>query len=193
MWKELTCEGFIASLRFKEQRSAKKVAKTLEGLAGSCESHCELLVLAVWLPHRVRGCWWGIMGRICNQGRCHWILRPVHGWNLTVCPCGIVWDPSQDLLSGIAGISCSLWIPGDGSFGKGRPSLREQPSLPRPDDSKLQIAEAQDWHGLRKKLVTRSEHHWMAAWKSVYFHEFHGAFKEGLWTKETSAHNSCWH
>lgn len=33
-------------------------------------------------------------------------LPPVHGWDLTVCPFGIAQDTSQELLSGIAGISC---------------------------------------------------------------------------------------
>lgn len=39
VWKEMTPKDSFAFLRFKVWYSAKKVAKTLEGSSGSCESN----------------------------------------------------------------------------------------------------------------------------------------------------------
>lgn len=64
---------------------------------------------------------------------------------ILVCPFAIVEDTSQELLSGIAGISCRLDILGDGSLWQEEGLAKGTPSVPRPDGSKLQIAEAENW------------------------------------------------
>lgn len=72
-------------------------------------------------------------------------LHPVHGWHLTTLLLEWFKIHLRNCWVELQVLVISYRARVRAAFGKGGALLRGQPSLPRPDGSKLQIAEAENW------------------------------------------------
>lgn len=118
----------------------REVAEQFEGSAGSSEGS-ELAGFGCLCAGYVAAgeAFW--VGFPTKEDVSEGALHPARGQTLPICPFAVVWGTSQELQ--LLAVPYRPWV--TAGFGKGRTLLRGQPSLPRPDCSKLPIAKAENW------------------------------------------------